>query len=60
VWSDIAAPLLVALCHGIKEALIRIYLPVPRLLSKAELEQLTRMNLDLIRPVCEPGEGQPR
>jgi AcrR family transcriptional regulator len=60
VRSDISAPMLITLCQGIKEALIRAYLPEARVLSRAELERLTSMNLDLIRRDSEPGERQPR
>jgi hypothetical protein len=60
VRSDIPARTLIALCQGIKEALIRAYLPEPRVLTREELERLLGLNFDLIRRVSEPGEWHPR
>ncbi len=58
VRSDIAAPTLMAVFQGIKEALFRSHLPAGRGPTTEEFEQLMALQLDLWRRVAVPGSSR--
>lgn len=60
VRSDLPAPVLVALLQGIKEALVRSYLPDKQLLDPEELERIGALQLDLFRRLAAPAGEETR
>ena len=60
VRSDIPVETLIAVFQGIKESLIRAAMPQGQVLTKAELERLADLQLDLLRRVAVPAQEPPR
>jgi AcrR family transcriptional regulator len=54
VRSDLPAGVLVALLQGLKETLIRAYLPPDKVASVEELERIGALQLDLYRRISAP------
>ncbi|MGI5864715.1 MAG: TetR/AcrR family transcriptional regulator [Myxococcales bacterium] len=60
VRSDLPLPVLVVLLQGIKEALIRSYVPQDHTPSPEELERIGALQLDLYRRVAAPAAEENR
>ena len=60
VRSDLPGETLISVMQGIKEALIRTYLPGGRVPTAEELERLTDLQLDFFRRVSVPAPGEHR
>jgi AcrR family transcriptional regulator len=60
VRSDIPVETLIAVFQGIKEALIRAWIPGGRVLTKEEFGRLADLQLDLLRRVSAPALERPR
>ena len=60
VRSDIPVETLIAVFQGIKESLIRAWVPGDQVLTNAEFERLADLQLDLVRRVSVPAREQPR
>jgi AcrR family transcriptional regulator len=60
VRSDIPVETLIAVFQGIKESLIRSWMPGGQVLTKTEFERLADLQLDLLRRVSVPAQEQPR
>ncbi len=59
VRSDLPAELLMSLLQSTKLALSRAYLPKGKVLGHEELEQITRVQMDLVRRICVPAQEKP-
>ena len=60
VRADLPVETLIAVFQGIKESLIRAWIPRGRVLNKEEFEHLADLQLDLLRRVSVPAREQPR
>jgi hypothetical protein len=57
IRSDIRAETLISVFQGIKEALLREYVPDGGTMTNEELDLLTELQMDLFRRVSEAREG---
>lgn len=60
VRSDLPVEVLFRVTSGIKESLLRVYLPDGHVMTAQELTQFTETALDLWRRVCAPTQEAPR